>query len=471
MAVSTRPSSRPARARRRAHAAPPIPAPPAGDAVRATGRELAAAMDRRRPLRTRADDALMRRMTADPQIKAALFRLVDVRPACADARDLGEHLAALLDDVEGVGGDRFTVRAAQRLAQHRLSAAATGRILATGVGQMAGRFIVGEDAAASVPALDKLWKEGVATTVDLLGEATVTAAEADRYGARCADALDVLCAAASSWPTDEVLERDGAGVIPRVNLSVKISALTPHLRPDAPQRAVADASARLRPLLCKARDLGAHLHIDMESLDDREAVLETALSLLEEREFRDGPSAGIVLQAYLKESPQHLDAILARVRSANRSVPLTIRLVKGAYWDHELVHAQQLGWEIPVWEGRAACDRCFEHLTKRLLEAFPLVRPAIASHNLRSVAHALTIQEELGLGTGDVEYQVLRGLGDDLQRALADRGMRVRTYCPVGDLVAGMAYLVRRLLENSSNDSFLQARAAGHDLDDLLKAP
>ena len=466
MAVTTRPSSRPAPTRHRARAVPPVR--PAADAVRVTGRELAAAMDRRRPLRARADDGLMRRMTADAQVKAALFRLVDVRPACTDARDLGEHLAALLEEVEDPAAP---VRAARRLAQHRLSAAATGRVLAAGVGQMAGRFIVGADAAASVPALQKLWSEGVATTVDLLGEATVTAAEADRYAARCAEALDVLCAAAATWPSQPVLEGDAAGPIPRVNLSVKISALTPHLRPDAPQRAVADAATRLRPLLRRARDLGAHLHIDMESLDDREAVLETALSLLEEPEFQSGPSAGIVLQAYLKEAPQHLDEILQRLRAAERDVPLTIRLVKGAYWDHELVHAQQLGWEIPVWEDRASCDRCFEQLTRRLLEAYPLVRPAIASHNLRSVAHALTVQEELGLATGDVEYQVLRGLGDDLQRALADRGVRVRTYCPVGDLVAGMAYLVRRLLENSSNDSFLQARAAGHDLDDLLGAP
>ncbi len=442
-------------------------------------------MDRRRPLRARADDAVMRRLTADPQVKAALFRLVDVRPACADAKDLGRHLAGLLDEVDLTTGSRGTaISAAQRFADGRFTSRAAGHVLATGVSQMAGRFIVGADAAASVPALRRLWTDGVATTVDLLGEATVTAREADAYAARCAQALDVLCAAAASWPEGGILERDSFGPIPRVNLSVKVSALTPHLRPDAPQRAISDASTRLRPLLRRARDLGAHLHVDMESLDDREAVLETALRLLEEPEFRDGPSAGIVLQAYLKESPAHLDAILERLRAAERSVPLTIRLVKGAYWDHELVHAQQVGWPIPVWEDRAACDRCFEQLTRRLLQAAAgdagsdgrpaparLVRPAIASHNLRSVAHALTVQEELGLDPADVEYQVLRGLGDDLQGALAARGLRVRTYCPVGDLVAGMAYLVRRLLENSSNDSFLSARAAGADLDDLLRAP
>lgn len=437
-------------------------------------------MDRRRPLRTRADDALMRRLTADPQVKAALFRLVDVRPACADAEDLGRHLAGLLDEVTLRDGPRgAAVTAAQRVAEGRFSARAAGHLLATGVGQMAGRFIVGADAASSVPALRRLWKDGVSTTVDLLGEATVTAAEADAYAQRCAEALDVLCAAAATWPAGGILERDGVGPLPRVNLSVKVSALTPHLRPDAPERGIADATTRLRPLLRRARDLGAHLHVDMESLDDRDAVLETALRLLAEPEFRDGPSAGIVLQAYLKESPQHLEAILDRAREAGRSVPLTVRLVKGAYWDHELVHAQQVGWPVPVWEDRAACDRCFEQLTRRLLGVArtpdtpnaPLVRPAIASHNLRSVAHALAVQDELGLAPGDVEYQVLRGLGDDLQGALADRGVRVRTYCPVGDLVAGMAYLVRRLLENSSNDSFLSARAAGAELDDLLRAP
>ena len=96
---------------------------------------------------------------------------------------------------------------------------------------------------------------------------------------------------------------------------------------------------------------------------------------------------------------------------------------------------------------------------------------AVASHNLRSVAHALAVNRRLGADDRDVELQVLRGLGDDLQDALAANGFRVRTYCPVGDLVAGMAYLVRRLLENTSNDSFLQEMQNGTDLERLLAAP
>src|SRR5262249_18258601 len=102
-----------------------------------------------------------------------------------------------------------------------------------------------------------------------------------------------------------------------------------------------------------------------------------------------------------------------------------------------------------------------ELLTRRLLEARPLVRVAIASHNLRSVAHAIAYNRLLGGDDGDVELQVLRGLGDPLQAAIAAQGLRVRTYCPVGDLGAGMAYLGRRLLENTSTESFLYERARG----------
>ena len=154
--------------------------------------------------------------------------------------------------------------------------------------------------------------------------------------------------------------------------------------------------------------------------------------------------------------------------------PLTIRLVKGAYWDHETIEAAQHGWAPPVLTEKAESDRCFERLTRRLVDAFAderLVRPAIASHNLRSVAHAVVYARHRGLAPADLELQVLRGLGDDLQDALAAEGLRVRTYCPVGDLVAGMAYLVRRLLENTSNDSFLASRVGGADLDRLLSAP
>ncbi len=398
---------------------------------------------------------MMRRLVNDPELRAALFRFVDVRPACTSNEDVARHLKELLADAAGSP----TAQRATRLVSHARRPSAL--VAATGVEHMAHRFIVGADAGDALGDLERLWRRGVATTVDLLGEATVTEAEADRYAARCEDVLRTLSAAAAArdWPAADV------------NLSVKVSALTPQLRPNAPARGVDGARERLRHLLRVARDLGAHLHVDMESFDTREAVTALTLELLSEPEFAEGPSAGIVLQAYLVESAEHLDALLDWAQAHPRKHPLTIRLVKGAYWDHEVVQAAQHGWQPPVFTERAACDRQFEALTRRLLDSVPLVRVAIASHNLRSIAHAGAYADALGLDDRAVEFQVLRGLGDETQAAITATGRSVRTYCPVGDLVAGMAYLVRRLLENTSNDSFLAAHAAGADLTTLLEAP
>jgi RHH-type proline utilization regulon transcriptional repressor/proline dehydrogenase/delta 1-pyrroline-5-carboxylate dehydrogenase len=178
-----------------------------------------------------------------------------------------------------------------------------------------------------------------------------------------------------------------------------------------------------------------------------------------------------VLQAYLRDSPQTFETILDWVGRVERAHPLTVRLVKGAYWDHEIVQAHQHGWQSPVFDVKADCDLNFEDLTRRLLDARPAVRLAIASHNLRSVSHAIAYNRLSGGSDENLEIQVLRGLGDPLQTAIARQGLRVRTYCPVGDLVAGMAYLVRRLLENTSNESFLHEQAHGVALDELLAKP
>jgi proline dehydrogenase len=280
-----------------------------------------------------------------------------------------------------------------------------------------------------------------------------------------------LAVASATWPDRPLLERDSAGSLPRVNLSVKVTALTPLVRAAAPERGREDAARHLRRLLRRADEVGAHLHIDMESMDSRELILGLVLDLLDEDEFANGPSVGLVLQAYLRDSEEMLDRILERAAAAQRSVPLTVRLVKGAYWDHETIEATQNGWTPPVWTEKAESDRCFERITRRLIDAVPLVRPAIASHNLRSVAFAVTYAAHVGMERGDLEIQVLRGLGDELQDAVATAGLRCRTYCPVGDLVAGMAYLVRRLLENTSNASFLASQAAGSDIGDLLRRP
>jgi proline dehydrogenase len=438
------------------------------------GEELAGALPpaTRNPLRA-ADEKAMELAAQDAELKAALFRFVDVVPACRSLDDLARHLTGFLGEV---GEPPPPVAVAMRMGNTRAGRTALGAAAAAGVRHMAHRFIVGESPRAALGTLAELWRDGIASSVDLLGEATVTQAEAQRYAERCDDALATVAGAARGWPAQPGLERDSAGELPRANLSVKVSALTPLLRPDAPERGKRDAADRLRGLLRRARELGAHLHIDMESLDSREAVLELVLELLAEDEFRAGPSAGMVLQAYLRDSPGTLDTVLGWTTGAGaeRASPLTVRLVKGAYWDHEIVQASQHGWTAPVFEVKAESDRNFEALTRRLLDGRAGgcgLRVAIASHNLRSVAHAIAYDQLAGGSGADLELQVLRGLGDPLGAAVAAHGLRVRTYCPVGDLVAGMAYLVRRLLENTSNESFLADQAKGVPLEQLLAAP
>jgi RHH-type proline utilization regulon transcriptional repressor/proline dehydrogenase/delta 1-pyrroline-5-carboxylate dehydrogenase len=435
------------------------------------GTALAAAFPSaaRHPLRA-ADARAMELASSDAELKAALFRFVDVVPACRSLDDLARHLTAFLDELDEPPPP---ISAAMKIAETKAGRAALGAAAAGGVKHMAHRFIVGETLPASLRVLRGLWQHGVAASVDLLGEATVSSAEADVYAGRCMEALRALAEGTRAWPARRLLESDASGPLPRANVSVKVTALTPLLRPDAPERGMADAAARLRPLLREAATCGAHVHIDMESLDYREAVLDLVLELLSESEFvgPGGPSAGLVLQAYLRDSPEQLDTVLSWASGSPRAVPVTVRLVKGAYWDHELVQARQHGWPAPVFESRADSDRNFEALTKRLLDARPSVRVAIASHNLRSVSHAIAYNRLSGGSERDLEFQVLRGLGDELQDALAARGFRVRTYCPIGELVAGMAYLVRRLLENTSNDSFLHSQASGAPLSQLLAAP
>ena len=437
--------------------------------IQRLGRQLAETFSSpvRHPVKA-LDDKAIDLASRDAELRAALFRFVDVVPACRSLEDLARHLSAYLGELDERPPP---LDVAIRMADSKAGARALGLAAAAAVRHMAHRFIAGETPRDALPLLREMWRDGVAASVDLLGEATITVAEADRYAQRCLAALRTLHDELAGWPEQPTLERDSVGALARVNLSVKVSALTPLLRPEAPELGKRDAAVRLRELMRLARALGAHLHVDMESLDSREAVLELVLALLAEDEFAEGPSAGIVVQAYLRDSPQTLEQVVDWARRHPRREPLVVRLVKGAYWDHEIVEARRHGWPAPVFEAKPDSDRNFEALTRRLLDSRPIVRVAVASHNLRSIAHAIAYNRELRADDRELEFQVLRGLGDDLQHALASFGLRVRAYCPVGDLVAGMAYLVRRLLENTSNESFVAAQTHGASVDELLAAP
>ncbi len=145
-----------------------------------------------------------------------------------------------------------------------------------------------------------------------------------------------------------------------------------------------------------------------------------------------------------------------------RGTPVWVRLIKGAYWDYETVIAAQEGWPVPVFAQKWETDANYEWLTRFLLEHHRWLRPAFGSHNIRSLAHAMAAAQLLGLPDDAYEIQMLYGMADPIKDALVALGQRVRVYTPYGQLLPGMAYLVRRLLENTANTSFLRASFTEH---------
>jgi RHH-type proline utilization regulon transcriptional repressor/proline dehydrogenase/delta 1-pyrroline-5-carboxylate dehydrogenase len=208
----------------------------------------------------------------------------------------------------------------------------------------------------------------------------------------------------------------------------------------------------------------------MESYAHKNTTLALFKTLFNEPEFLDWPHAGIVVQAYLQDSGRDLQDLLAWGRA--RGTRFTVRLVKGAYWDYERIKSRQNGWNIPVFQQKAASDANFEALTRVLLENESLVTAAFGSHNVRSIAHAQAVAEELGIDRNRFEFQLLYGMAGPVKRALVEMGYRVREYCPVGELLPGMSYLVRRLLENTSNEGFLRAKFSDNASEEsLLRDP
>jgi RHH-type proline utilization regulon transcriptional repressor/proline dehydrogenase/delta 1-pyrroline-5-carboxylate dehydrogenase len=433
----------------------------AQDGIARIGRALMERMGAERPgLFSPAEwkGRVIARAMADDAFRVALFRFVDVLPAVSD----DARLLALAQEYFSEVGDQaaqalgWTVRALGRGGPFRTVAA---KVLRHQVGELARQFIAGDTPEAARDPIRKLWDAGCAVSVDLLGEVTVSRAEADAYRERYVALLDALAAATRTG--------DGAA---DVNVSVKLSALEPLLTPLAWDASLARAQDALRPILTRARQVGAHVHVDMEHHALKDLTLAAVKGLLTEPAFADGPSCGVVIQAYRKDATDDLEALIAWAREAGKTV--TVRLVKGAYWDQEVITHRQAGWPVPVWEDKAATDRAYEALTARLFEHADVVRPAIGSHNLRSLAHAIWCAERAGLPREGWEIQVIHGMAEPLRRALVAEGHPVRVYCPVGAFLPGMAYLVRRLLENTANTSVLR-RMYGEavSLEDLLAPP
>ena len=241
---------------------------------------------------------------------------------------------------------------------------------------------------------------------------------------------------------------------PLVNISVKPSALFSQTDPMDFEGSVRGMQQRLEIIYRKVIEMGAFMRIDMEHHRFKDITLEVYRRMRSSQEFRHYPHFGVAMQSYLRETDEDLKNMLQWARD-NR-LPISIRLVKGAYWDSEIMTAKQNGWEVPVYTIKAETDAAFERQSRMILENQDICSFACASHNIRSISAVMEMAQELNVPEDRYEFQVLYGMAEPVRKGLLKVAGRVRLYAPYGDLLPGMAYLVRRLLENTANESFLR---------------
>ncbi len=424
------------------------------------GRQLFAQLKRRSPSifeRRWWDDRILSWAMSDESVKVQMFRFIDVLPMLRSRESITRHLQEYFDEVR----TRFpkAVRLALDVSQPD---SLLGRALAFGARsnarRMAQRFIAGTTVEEVLATVSKLRRQGFAFTMDLLGEAVISEYEADAYQHAYLNLIAGLAPAVNCWQENSQLDSDDFGSVPRINVSLKLSALYSQFKPIDPGGTSDGVKQRLRPILRAAREYQAYVHIDMEHYAYKDATLEIFKQVLMEPEFRDYADVGIVIQAYLPDAERDLAELLKW--SKKRKTPVWVRLVKGAYWDFETVFAKAANWPIPVFQQKWQSDACFERCTRLLMENYRHLRPAFGSHNLRSLSYAIAWAKHLGVPDRAFEIQMLYGMGGEPARLFAEQGYRVRAYTPFGEMIPGMAYLVRRLLENTSNDSFLRASFA-----------
>lgn len=398
-------------------------------------------------------DWLMEWSMKDPGFKVQMFRFVDAFPMLKTGEQIYSHLTDYLSQ-PGVSVPPVIATA---LKAGSLAKGMAAKVVSNQIEGMASKFIAGHDAASALPGLKDLWNDGIAFSVDLLGEACVSDAEADEYQRKYLDLITNLPEQVESWKPLARLESDHLGPIPRVNVSIKISSLSARCDPIDTEGSIRDLMRRIEPILETARDKGVFVNFDMEQFSFKDLTIELFQRCCAKINF----DAGLAMQAYLKSGVEDAKRVCDWARASNRVV--TVRLVKGAYWDYETIKGEMNGWPCPVWGAKWQTDLNFERMTQVFLDSCPKpgggggVKLALGSHNARSIAAALAALDARGLPRNAIELQMLHGMADPLKHAAAEVGLRIREYVPVGDMIPGMAYLVRRLLENTSNESWLKA--------------
>ena len=403
--------------------------------------------------------------------KVQLFRFVDVLPYLTTGESLSRHIEEYFADQDHDIPSVLRWGAKTAGLGGRVAGKMLARTIRANIESMAKQFIIGENTKEALKVLTTLRKDDFAFTVDILGEATVSEAEAEQYQLSYLHLLDALRKEQGRWQSlgDTDSELDW-GYAAKLYISVKPSSLFSQATPADFEGSVAAIYERFKPIMARAKEMGAFVRIDMEQYKYKDMTLEVYRRLRSSPDFRDYPNLGIVLQSYLRDTDQDLEALLKWAR--DEALPFSIRLVKGAYWDYETVIAKQNGWKIPVFTNKAETDAAFERQAQRILENNDICHLACGSHNVRTISAVLEVAKALSVSEDRYEFQVLYGMAEPVRKALLKVANRVRLYCPFGELLPGMAYLVRRLLENTANESFLrQSFAEDTDIAKLLEDP
>ncbi len=416
----------------------------------------------------RWDDKLLAWTMSNPGLRVQLFRFIDCLPALHNKPEIAAHMQEYLQD-ESVELPAALKGLLNFASPDSIPGQVAATTVSTAVETLAHKYIAGDNMKEALKTIERLRKNKMAFTLDLLGEAVITEAEAQYYLDRYLDLMTQLVEASKKWTQIPSIDSADGEQIPQVQVSVKLTAFYSQFDPLDATGSEKRVSDRIRILLRRAKELGASVHFDMEQYAYKDLTLSILKKLLMEDEFRSRTDVGMTIQAYLRDSEQDTKDLISW--ATGRGYPLTIRLVKGAYWDQETIKAMQKDWQQPVYNDKAATDANFETITQLLLENHEYVYSAIGSHNVRSQALAIAIAETLNIPRRRFEMQVLYGMGDKLASALVARGHRVRVYCPYGELLPGMAYLIRRSLENTANSSFLRQSMEERPVEELLAPP
>ncbi len=406
---------------------------------------------------------------SNPHLRLQLFSFIDTLPAFKTnkseiARHLQEYLA--VKEVELPTALKGLLSFAN---PDSISGKFAATTVSTSVETLAKKYISGENIKEVIKTVKDLRKNNLTFSIDLLGEAVITEEEAQSYLNRYLELITQLSNEAKNWPNIPQIDLADGESLPKVQVSVKLTAFYSQFDPLDEEGSEAKVSDRIRILLRHAQEHNAAIHFDMEQYSYKHITLKILKKILTEDEFKQRTDIGVTLQAYLRDSKQDLLDLITWAKQ--RGNPITVRLVKGAYWDQETIKAVQKDWPQPVYNDKVATDANYETMTQLLLENHQYLYGAIASHNARSQGKAIAIAETLKIPARNFEMQVLYGMGDKLAQALSKKGYRVRVYCPYGDLIPGMAYLIRRLLENTANSSFLRQNSEESSIDDLIAAP